>query len=421
MLKGNYTLKNIKPSAAARDLSFLVGGTLLSQIISLSSYPIITRLYSPEQLGLFSIFISTLALIGAFANGNYHRAIMIADNLGSAVNLARLSQHINLVLVITVALVSLLTYRITPYPLFNILLPISLFLFGLNESIIALANRQRFYKLMAQSRLIKSTVSIILKLTLAIGYLPSAFALITGEILGSIAAIIFLYKTKSIQNITAIKIDVTSKIQFRTLLLRYINFPKFELPSALVFTLSSHLPTFFIGYQYGHDVLGYYAITRLALDAPLHLVSTAVREVYFQRSAAAYREHGSCRNIFHITVAILFTTAATTCLLIQPYWEFLFTFVFGSDWSESGRYAGILSIMYLFKFVANPISSGFLIAEKQKELLAWQLALLCSVLLLLAGVYTMNMNIYTCLSLLTTIYGLFYSGFLIRTWQLSLQ
>ena len=50
-------LKNLLNTASNKNLTTLVVGSAIAQVLSLIAYPIITRIYQPEQFGIFSLKI----------------------------------------------------------------------------------------------------------------------------------------------------------------------------------------------------------------------------------------------------------------------------------------------------------------------------------------------------------------------------
>ena len=65
----------------------------------------------------------------------------------------------------------------------------------------------------------------------------------------------------------------------------------------------------------------------------------------------------------------------------------LFPFVFGQKWKMAGEYAQILTPMFFLKFITSPLSSMYIIAQKQRLELIGQIFLFSSVLVSFAAGY----------------------------------
>ena len=62
------------------NFKILASGTIISQIILLIASPLITRIYSPEQFGVFAIFAAILSIIVPISSFKYNNAIVVADS-----------------------------------------------------------------------------------------------------------------------------------------------------------------------------------------------------------------------------------------------------------------------------------------------------------------------------------------------------
>ena len=81
-------LKRFKPkSEFNRNILTLMTGTTIAQAIPIAISPILTRIYTPEDFGIFAIFLAITLIIGSIANGRYELAIMIPKKDEDAINI----------------------------------------------------------------------------------------------------------------------------------------------------------------------------------------------------------------------------------------------------------------------------------------------------------------------------------------------
>src|SRR5262245_29143914 len=97
-------------SRFVRDVLLLSGGTGIAQLIALTILPVLTRLYSPKDFGVLTLYISIVTLLSVFTSFDYERMIMLSRSHRSA------SQLVWLVLAISagtagVALVIIAVFR----------------------------------------------------------------------------------------------------------------------------------------------------------------------------------------------------------------------------------------------------------------------------------------------------------------------
>ena len=65
----------------------LITGTTIAQAIPIAISPILTRINSPEDFGILSIFVSITAIFGSIANGRYELAIVLPKKDEDAINI----------------------------------------------------------------------------------------------------------------------------------------------------------------------------------------------------------------------------------------------------------------------------------------------------------------------------------------------
>ena len=93
-MKNNYFVILFPNSVFLKNVITLISGTAISQIIVILISPVLTRLYTPNEFGLFGAFMAIVSIISTFINGRYDLAIIEARESEIAINLMRLSVFI---------------------------------------------------------------------------------------------------------------------------------------------------------------------------------------------------------------------------------------------------------------------------------------------------------------------------------------
>jgi len=78
----------------------LMSGTLIAQVIMFISIPILTRLYTPTEFGLYSTFTAVITIIGSISSLKYDQAIMLPKRDKDAEALLFLSTILTIVMTI---------------------------------------------------------------------------------------------------------------------------------------------------------------------------------------------------------------------------------------------------------------------------------------------------------------------------------
>ena len=88
-----------------RNILTLMGGNIISQSLPIAISPILTRIYTPADFGLFSILISISMIFGSISNGRYELAIMLPQNEEDAINITALGFFITLLITIILLII----------------------------------------------------------------------------------------------------------------------------------------------------------------------------------------------------------------------------------------------------------------------------------------------------------------------------
>ncbi len=83
--------KNEKKASFASDVLTLAGGTTFAQILTILAAPVLTRLYGPEDFGVWALYMSITSIISIIACLRYDYSIMLPESEEEAVNLLGLS------------------------------------------------------------------------------------------------------------------------------------------------------------------------------------------------------------------------------------------------------------------------------------------------------------------------------------------
>jgi O-antigen/teichoic acid export membrane protein len=114
------------------------------------------------------------------------------------------------------------------------------------------------------------------------------------------------------------------------------------------------------------SVVGQLGLAFMVVALPTDLVINSVSQAYLADIAAIGKKQSS--EIYAITKGVsqkMFVLGLFPCLVLFFLGPVLFEFVFGQQWNDAGRFASILSVLLLFRFVASPVISSMIVLEKQ--------------------------------------------------------
>jgi len=369
----------VRPSPFATDVFKLVTGTTVAQVIAVLASPILTRLYGPEAFGFFAIFLSITGIIGVIACMRYELAIMLPENDEDAINLLGLS--LVMVVFITVLtgvglflgggfLLSLLQAPgLAPYLW---LVPLFVCVSGIFLALNYWNSRTRHFGRLSVARVTSAIMTTGTQLSGGFAGYATGGSLISASLAGSVIATGVLGGQIWRDDRSLIKGSLSLQGMLSGLK-RYKKFPLIDSSSALLNTASWQLPVLLLSAFFSPVIVGFYALGMRVLHAPMSLIGGAIAQVFFQRAAEARRDgvlNTLVENVFRILVLI----GLFPLLLLTLIGGDLFTVVFGNVWREAGIYAQLLGIWTFVWFISSPLSTLYIVLEKQDFGLKYNIA-----------------------------------------------
>ena len=372
-------LNKLKPkSEFSRNVLTLMMGTTIAQAIPIAISPILTRIYTPEDFGLFALFIAIMSIFGSIANGRYELAIMLPKKDEDAINILALGFIIN----VTLSIILLLIVLIFHQPIVNLLnnqdispllyfIPFSVFLMGCFNLLNYFNNRKKLYKDLAKANVYKSIAMAIVQLSLGF-FKVGASGLVGGQFASQIVS-----NTKLFLNIKRLNLfSKISKIKIMALAKRYKDFPKYSMWAILASTLAQNFTTILISSFFSIKILGFYSFAQRLLGMPSSLIGASIGQVFLQEATKEKQLTGKTINTFSSTIKKLFLIAMPSFGILFFIVEDLFALVFGEEWRVAGKYAQIIIPLFFIQFISNAVSGTYDIFTALKLELLWQVSVL---------------------------------------------
>ena len=341
-------------------------GTVLSQIISYSISPILTRIYSTEEMGDLGIYMRVVGFISALATARYEMSLPLPKNDSHSFLLFRLSIRIAMVTLLfctVIGLIFLFTRPFSFYEVFFVFISLlsSAFLVIINLGTNWAIRKKQFTKI-SNSKISNSLVSNGLRLGFGvIGW--GSFGLLLSSFIGYLVSSIGFLK-EFFRNEKFFRKD-KSKKKTSVLIAEYREFPMISLPHVLLDLGRDVLIAFIIVLYFGKDCFGSYSFSIMMLSLPLAIVGQSIGQVFFNKCSEIINNNGSIEILLKKTLTILFSLIPFCVLFIWS--EDLFRIVFGEKWHVSGQYTEILTVWVFFNFLISPLSNLPIVLNRQKN------------------------------------------------------
>lgn len=360
-----------------RHVLTVLGGAVGAQALPLLAAPLITRLCTPAEMGVFSLWLGivTVAAIGATLRMEIAMVIdhdSTAQQICFSIILATAS--------LTAIIVTLLAAigRLAAWPIVGglpwpeiLTIGVGTWLTAMMQTTLAYATSHRAFGSAARAKIIGAG-------TIALAQLAFLYAggggtgLLVGQLIGLAVG---LSAARRLLSPPSPKLDAIARPRGRAYLRHHQAFWRYSLPSNLLNALVGQLPLLLVGLRYGALSAGLFALTQRVLAAPISLVAASVLEVFKRQSVQDFETLGNCQHAYRYTFKALLLLAIGPSLILLIFSPQLFSWIFGDAWRAAGELAQILAPLYFLNFIASPLSYVFFVAGKQKIELLWQVAL----------------------------------------------
>jgi len=249
--KGQAYLMRIKElfqSSFAKNAAMISGSTAFAQLLNALFSPVITRIYSPEEYGILTVYTSILGLIVIFASLKYEWGIPIAENDEKAVNVMGLGFFLLFHFVILVFMVfyffgkpilTLLDARVLLN--YRYLIPVGVLFGGSYSILLQWAYRKKDFKSISKTKLTQSIAGNGVKIGLGL-FGVGPVGLVFGQIFKEGVGVVTL--SRSFRKKDRHLLKKINKKEILWSAKRYKNFPIFSAPSQFLNSAGVQLPVF---------------------------------------------------------------------------------------------------------------------------------------------------------------------------------
>ncbi len=398
----NKILKVLK-NKSNRNIFTLLLGTSTAQAIPVVASLILTRLYTPEEYGVLAVFTSIITILGSIVTLRYELAILVPAKEQDAVNVSVLS-IISTFLFSIITFIVLFLFKETILEVFKIqelgnwlfLVPLAILFMGLYNSLNYLATRVGLFKVISQTRVYQTLSGSLIQIILGIMNFG-----VGGLIIGATLTY-FVGNLKIVGKLLDSYQDNFKQVKRTDLVYnakKYIDYPKYNVPSTMFNNMSIQLMSFIIPAFYSASLLGQFALSQRIIILPMRVIGNAITQVFLNEASSELKEKNKTINAFLSTFKKLLFVSIPLYLCLFFSVEYLITTVYGETWNIAGKISKILVILLFFRFVVSPLTNVLNLYEKQKIILYWQISLLLLTgLSLIISIYG-HLNFYHFLSL----------------------
>ena len=361
-------IKNMKNSDFIKSLTVLLTGTLIAQFIGYALAPVISRQFSPTEMGEFGMFQRWVVLLATIATARYEFSLPLPKRDEHSFQLYRLALFSTMV-TLGITLVGFLIYglyieKAVGFALWALVLVFStaalvFFNLGTNWAI-----RHKEFKRISFSKMTNSlslNISRVLSGFFHMGKWGLFLSFLLSLLIGAAHFLkdFFHWNKKPTTSL--------SKKKMMSLARTYKDFPLINLPHALSDNLREVLVALLIIEVFSEQIFGSFDHTFRMLRLPVMIIGTSISQILFNRISSYRLEK---KMLMPIVVKVFLSLSVLSLIpfsIVYFFGQPLFVFVFGEQWQESGRLSEIMAPWLMLNFVSSPLTIIPLVLEQQKK------------------------------------------------------
>jgi O-antigen/teichoic acid export membrane protein len=361
------SLWNKRKDPSFQSVVKLILGTGIGQMALVLSTPVVARLYTPADVGLLGLCVSFMSIAALALSLGYENAIVsVRKDEEPAFLSLTFVLLLPLSVVGAVVFLGMIHFDVLSYGILPSWAPVAMFLLLVMSGLFSILRfwsvKQKDFGGISKALIYQGAIRAVVPIAWSLPF-TGWVGLLAGEILGRVSGIrkMFPVAWRRIRDLSRVGILHSLSSVAR----KYWKYPAVVLPSGLIDTLGSNLPTPLISSFFGIEQAGIFLLVTRISAAPVALVGASIGDVFHSRVAEAYLHNRAAvhstfwktgSTLFMISLAIYLPFALLAPLLVVP--------VLGPQWTEVGMLILIFAPQEISRMTASPLTRMFYVANR---------------------------------------------------------
>jgi len=358
----------IKTGGFARQVLVLTTGTALGQLILVAATPLLTRLYTPLEMGIFGLFSSFLGVGSVAVCWRLEMGVVSARSRTEAARLLQLCVLVSIptsaglgALLAAMIAGNVLSFGLLPYWLIPVAC-LTLLATGVFGAL-------RYWHVGLQQFRAVSHATVAQAIgrvgaSVSLGVAGAGWSgLLFGEVIGRLLGVAGLWRRARPEVYGALKSG--DKRSLRYSLSRAWRYPVVVLPSSMIDAVAAALPLPVIATLFGASSAGLFALVWRVASVPSGLIGASVADVFHTHAVDARSRGGpEVQRLLLRTMGRLAVMATVIYLPLCFLAPWAFGWIFGEQWRASGWLMAVLLPMWWIGAVVSPVSRLLIVLER---------------------------------------------------------
>lgn len=349
-----------------KSVAILLSGTAFSQLIGIIILPLLTRLYTTEEMGVLAVFSAAVTILLTVVCLRLESAVPIQKKESDAKEIFTLCIQLSVVTSAVTLLSCLIIFYfftewISSLGYYIFLIPLGMVVGGVYIALNSYALKNEKFELVSKSRIIQSLSCAVVQI---FGYFiyHSALWLIIGFILNLGAGINYLKNKLKIRNI----FEKPHFQKSKDILIKNANFPKFSVIESLSNTAGVQVPILLIAYGMSVSEAAFLFLAMKLIQAPMALLGSSISQVYYSQAHTKITT-GELSKFTSDVLTSAMKVGVGPIITISLLAPSLTELGLGKEWKSVGEYIFIMSPWFIMQFISSPISPIMYITGMQKN------------------------------------------------------
>lgn len=410
-----------------RDTSRLLSANVLAQAVALLIYPLLTRLFSTDDFGLFNLFLTIGGILALFATAQYEYAVPLPRSHRQAAWCVH-SALPWLCIVLALCVLALpfadgVASLFDAPRLADVLWLMPFYVAGL--SLWALMRfwlvRQRRFDRVSTYQVDQSLLNAGMKV--GSGYVHFGLGLVYASVIAPLLSLA-ITMARLPRRMLAPLFSVERR-GVRYAMRRYRNFPFFSLPKSLIGNLAGNLPLLVMSPAFGLSTVGLLGMALTLSFSPINIICVSLSQVFYQRTSLLVQQRRPaayiCRQ-YVIWAAAVALPCFAALYFVLPW---LCGWLLGSEWTEVGHYIRVMLPWLFMVLIDNAINFIPDIFDRQRGSLVFVVACVAlQVVALFVGVALgspiLTVGLFFFIAAVTILVKLFWYRSILKRYERSL-
>lgn len=356
-------MPKLRLGIASKGFAYVLSGTVAAQVIALAVLPLLSRLYSPEEFGYFSLVLALTAIVGPAATLRFETAAMLPDSKRDVQALVCNALIASVcAAILTGTVLQLITWGgatdLSNYSFIPLWVGVMVLIYALFSVFSQLSLRNQQYALVSQRSVVRAAAMAAGQV--GFGLLgQGAAGLTAGAAIGNVAGISAMAKSAKEY------LHYPGRAALGAVWRKYWRFPAIFTPSALLNALGLQAPLVGFTFIYGIALGGQLGMAERIVGLPITLVGVAIGQVIDAEVSKRIRDGsgGLYRTYVRYSMALA-AIAALVAVTFGIAGGWVVPWLLGAEWELAGEVVQILALTSAIRLLGGPLSKFLVLLQR---------------------------------------------------------